>query len=175
MENNILIKLHTLMRNDPYVKSIAEAIEKELLLISDSLIDIDNQMWFEKITWMINKELDDLGIELQSNSDINNMRSIIEARWKNNGKSDIKLLQSIANSWDENSINVKFTNGNIQIEFLDGYGSPIYISDFEKELERAKPAHLPILFLYRYLLIESIHEQMSIGDIEKLTLDKFEF
>ena len=40
-------------------------------------------------------------------------------------------------------------------------------------LDEVKPAHLAIVYTFRYLLIKDIHEVMTLSEVEATTLKKF--
>lgn len=171
--NRILKLQHKLVREDPYVIDMTKATDLSIEDIEKALEDIEKQFWFDTMTWGADILAKQLDIKIPANTSIEDKRSILEARWKNSGKSDIYLLQAIADSWKNGEIEVGFVNGKIQIKFIGEYGAPSDINSLKREIDLAKPAHLGVFYLFKYLLIRDIHEVLTLEQMESLTLDKF--
>lgn len=171
--NKIIKLMHTLVRADPYVLELTDAMDATLNEIVLAIADMKNQLFFDTMTWEIDRLAKILNITFASGTSIEDKRSIIEARWKSSGKSDIYLLQAIADSWKNGEIDVRFVSGKIEIKFVGEYGVPTDLESLKKEIDKAKPAHLGVLYLFKYLLIGDIHEVLTIGQMDSITLDKF--
>ena len=83
------------------------------------------------------------------------------------------FLQAICDSWKNGEIDVFFINGRIQIKFVGKYGVPSDLNLLKIELNKSKPAHLAMDYLFRYLLIKNIHNVMTINELQNTSLDKF--
>ena len=119
------------------VKTLREvtSLEKELKVANENLEELEKELDYKtKATTIEGKRIE------------------IEARWKTTGKCDLELLQTIANSWRNGEIDVKFINGTIEIVFISLIGIPDDIEVLKASLGEAKPAHLGINFQYRYRL-----------------------
>ncbi|MGL5315187.1 MAG: hypothetical protein ACRC92_18170, partial [Peptostreptococcaceae bacterium] len=92
---------------------------------------------------------DQLAYNTMSNT-LEGKREELEGRWKTSGKCDLKLLQTIANSWRNGQVGVMFTNACIQITFISIVGIPRDIDALKGAIEEAKPAHLPVEYTFRY-------------------------
>lgn len=171
---SLISNLNKLQRNDPYTINILDAISKEIDLINNEIIDFNNENYFDTMTWYVDVLAKQLAIKLDVNLPIEEKRSIIEGRWKSSGKSDIYLLQSIADSWKNGEIGVDFVAGKIQIKFNSIFGIPANLDNLKIELEKSKPAHLPIIYLLKYLLIQDV-DSMTLEILEQQILDKFAF
>ena len=68
-----------------------------------------------------------------------------------------------------------FKNGKIQITFVGSFGVPDDLDSLKLAIGEVKPAHIGFEIIYKYLLIENIHEVMTIEDLEKITLEQFAF
>lgn len=171
--NKIIKLMNELIRADPYVLNVTDSINVTIDEISLAVEDIKNQIFFDTMTWEIDNLAKILNITFALGTSIEDKRSIIEARWKSSGKSDIYLLQAIADSWKNGEIEVEFITGKIQIKFIGEYGAPSDINSLKREIDLAKPAHLGVIYLFKYLLIKDIHEVLTLEQMESLTLDKF--
>ena len=171
--NKIIKLMHELIRADPYVLNVTDSINVTIDEISLAVSDIKNQIFFDTMTWEIDNLAKVLNITFSPGTSIEDKRSIIEARWKSSGKSDIYLMQAIADSWKNGEIEVEFVSGKIQIKFIGEYGAPSDLESLKREIDKAKPAHLGVIYLFKYLLIKDIHEVLTLEQMESLTLDKF--
>ena len=86
---------------------------------------------------------------------------------------DIALLQAVADSWRNGDIDVTFPDGKIHITFVGSYGVPNDLDTLISMLDEVKPAHLAIVYTFRYLLIKDIHEVLTLSEVEATTLKKF--
>lgn len=169
-----LIKnLHTLQRNDPITNEILSAIASEIDVLESQIIDFDTQYFFDTVTWYINTLAKQLNIKIDASLPIDEKRAIIESKWKSDGKSDIYLLQAIADSWKNGEIDVDFVSGKIQIKFNSFFGVPPNLDNLKNALRTAAPSHLPILYLFRYFLINDIHGVMTLEQLEQQPLGNF--
>lgn len=129
----------------------------------DSLNE-DGCIYFEKLLKIIPEEGDS----------IENRRARIQAKWLSNNHNSIVLIRSICSSWNDGEAEADFINGKIQLKFKT-IGTPLNLNTLLKSIEIVKPAHIPILTLFSYLIIETIHEVKTIEEMEELTIDMFEF
>lgn len=173
-KERLMASLNKIVGKDPYINEVVKSSGIEIDQVEHVLKDIYKQNWFDTMTWGADVIAKDMGISFPVGMSIEDKRAIIEGRWKNDGKSDIHLLQLIADSWKNGEADIRFENGNIVVRFINEYGTPVDLDSLKKELDNAKPAHLPILFLYRYFLIEDI-EGMTLEELETQKIDKFAF
>lgn len=171
--DNLINNMHQLSRNDPFTLELLQAISKELDSISKNQSDFVNEYFFDTATWYLDKYAKELNIKFASDTPIEEKRAIIEAKWKSSGKADIFLLQAIADSWKNGEIEVSFTDGKINVKFNSILGVPSDLTNLKTALETAKPAHLAILYLFKYLLIKEIHNIMTIEELSQTKLSNF--
>ena len=174
-KDRLISNLHKILREDSYITEICTSSGIEMDNVIDLATDIYNNYFFDTMTWGADIVANWMNITFDPNLTQDEKNSLIEARWKNNGKSDIDLLQNIANSWKNGDTTVSFTNGTIQIKFVGDYGTPSDLSGFQSEIEKAKPAHLIVEYLFKYLLISDIDQVMTISQIQTMTLNEFAF
>lgn len=178
MDNQKIITLmHHLVRNDPYTKDITDAIDIKINEINDVAQDLYNQFWFDTMTWGADVLANFLGIKFKTNTQIEEKRSIVEARWKNSSKADLYLLQAIAESWQNGETEVTFVNAKIIIKFISEYGIPANLDNFKAEIEKAKPAHLPYEFIFAFMTwdqFDTYNKTWDMWDTLNLMWDEFE-
>lgn len=174
-KDRLLNNLHKILREDTYINELCRSSGIELDILENVLEDIYNQYWFDTMTWGADILAKQLNVKLPINLTQEEKNSLLQARWRASGKSDVFLLQNICDSWKNGEITVSFINGKIQIKFTGEIGIPSDLTSLKSEIDKAKPAHLAVDYLFRYFLIKDIHEVMTLEQIEQQTLDKFVF
>lgn len=169
----LIQNMHKLQRNDPFTLAELETIAEELDIVGAQILDFKTQYYFDTVTWYIGTLAKELGIHINPTLPIEEQRAIIESRWKIDGKSDIFLLHAIADSWKNGEIEVDFIDGKIQVKFASIVGVPPNLDNLKDALETAKPAHLAILYLFKYLLIKDVHNKMTLAQLEQQKLANF--
>ena len=91
-----------------------------------------------------------------------------------NNHNTLSLIQAICRSWNDGEAEADFINGKIQLKFKT-IGTPANLNSLLEAIGIVKPAHIPVLTLFSYLIIETIHEVKTIEEMEELTIDMFEF
>ncbi len=173
--DELLRKINKLNAHDPMVQEIMNAIGTELDSIDTSIAEIVADMFFDSCSEdMVLAYEKEAAITPQNGQAIEGRRAAIEARWKSSGKTDLEILRQVAASWKNGKVDVDFVNNKIQITFTDSYGLPADRKGLEAALDEVKPAHLPIVYLVRYLMIADI-ERMTLSELEKQLLKDFAF
>lgn len=169
----LLNNMHQLSRTDPFTIELLNAISKKLDTIELNQSDFVNQYFFDTATWYLDKYAKELNIKFSTNTPLEEKRAIIEAKWKSSGKADIFLLQAISDSWKNGEIEVSFTDGKINVKFNSIMGVPLDLTNLKTALETAKPAHLAIIYLFKYLLVKDIHNVMTLNQLSQTKLSNF--
>ncbi|WP_027399090.1 putative phage tail protein [Anaerovorax odorimutans] len=172
-KERLINNLNKLIRQDEYIQELCKSIGTEIDVVEQGLHDLYNQFWFDTMTWGADVIAKQLNIKLNPILTQAEKNSLIEARWKNSGKSDIELLQNIADSWKNGEINVSFIDGKIIIKFIGEFGTPTDLESLKVEIDKAKPCHLLVNYVFKYLLIKDIHNVMTINQLQAMTLDNF--
>ena len=174
-KEKILYRINKLNAKDPMVEEIISAIATEMDVIDEEAQQIINDMFFstcsEEMLRFYEKEA---GITPLPGQSIDGRRSSVEARWKSTGRVDVEQLQAVADSWKNGKVDVDFVGNEIQITFVDEYGTPADTDGLEKALDEIKPAHLPIVYFIRYLMLSDI-ESMALSELESHYLKDFAF
>ena len=148
----MLKNLHKIFRKDPYINEILKTAGIDLDKINSEADRIKLEMFFDTMTLtgikIYSKEMNYIP-QAQS---LDGQREEIEARWKTSGKSDLKLLQTIADTYRNGEIKVLFINGVLDIRFISLVGIPDNIEILMKLIDEAKPAHIPYKYSYIYRL-----------------------
>lgn len=167
MQERLLDNLNRIMRNDEYIQAICKATGLEMDEIKAIIQEIYKNLFFDTMTWGIEFLAKELDITFRKSITREEKISIIKARLRSQGKVDAMLLQSICDSWHRGSVAVSFVDGHIQLEFIDIGGIPTDLPSLKHEIEKAKPAHLAISYIIKWLVWE-------MWDEWNLTWDEFE-
>ncbi len=168
--------LNRVYRLDTFVEILLSPIGKYLDKIYTILTLLRNNFFFDSLDesgCLYFEKL--LAITPSPEDTIENRRARIQAKWLSNNHNCITLIQNICNSWTDGEAIANFVGGKISIEFTKTIGTPANLNSLLEAVKEIKPAHIPILVLFRYLIIEEIHEVMDIEELETIEIDKFEF
>lgn len=144
----LLNNMHKLHRKDPYIVNHMGAVGAELDYIKEEVDNVGKEFFFDSMTnigiGVLEEEMD-----FYTTGSIEDRQSQIEARWKTGGKCSTVSLQEIADSWNNGKVLISFVNAVIKVIFND-LGVPGDIEKLKDALEEAKPAHIPIEFIFIY-------------------------
>jgi hypothetical protein len=150
-KTDMISYLNKLYRDDPWVNELFNSAGVEMDKIGDLLDEIVNQMFFDTAIedgLMIYEK--ELGITTNTSLNLADRRSAISAKWKMGSKSDLELIQLIADSWHNGAVEVEFLSGKIHVQFVSIYGIPTDLDGLKDAIEQIKPAHLAIYYTFKY-------------------------
>lgn len=160
-------------RQDPWVLALADAILGVLEDQSRRSLEIRAQLSLETITWALEIEERAAGIIPPAGATLESRRSVLAARYRSSGKVSIETIQAVADAWRNGEVEVGFVGGRIQVRFVGSFGVPEDLSGLQQALSATIPAHLPIDYLFQYLLIRDIHEVKTLSEMQQLLLNQF--
>jgi len=172
-KDGFLNLLPSLYRLDTFLNDLFTSIANVFNKTQNLIISVKNEFNFSTMVYRIPYYENLLKIIPTSNQTLDDRRAMIRARWIAKGHNSIQLLQNVLNSWINGETEIHFIDGKLKITFNSIYGIPTNFQAVLDTLDIIKPAHLAYLIIYKYLLIEDIHEVMTLEDLETLTLDKF--
>lgn len=175
MNKELLIsKINPLNACDPLSVEIISAIAEELDDVEVENEDVFNGMFFSKCSEeVLDMYLKQSGIVPMPNQTKDDLRASLEAKWKSDGKVDLKLIQSVAESWRK-GVSVDYEKGKIVITFTDTTGMPSDIEGLEIAIDEVKPAHLPIIYKVIYLYVKDI-SAMTVKELQEQKINMFAF
>ncbi len=174
-KNDVIKRINKLNAVDPMVDNVIAAIAAEMDRTDQDAQQIIADMYFDTCSeQMLEFYEREAGITPLQGQGIDGRRSAVEAKWKSSGKIDIAMLQAVADSWQHGKVDVDFVNNKIQITFVDQFGLPSDRAGLELALDEVKPAHLPIIYFVRYLMVADV-EAMTLTELESHILSDFAF
>ncbi|MDR6883802.1 putative phage tail protein [Bacillus sp. 3255] len=140
--------------------------------LNGSLDDAINQAIVDRATWGLSYWEDFLGIKTDISKPYAQRRSVIKSKIRGTGTVTVELLQKVVSSYQNGTIEVTQNPAlyQITINFSGFLGAPPNMEDVRAAIEAIKPAHLVVVYKFRYLSIAEV-EVMTIYEIEHTTLD----
>lgn len=141
-----------LYQRDAFVRAIYAAAGGTVEAILTVLDDTEKQEFFDTMTEAGVRLIEGyLGIDPPVNADISERRQNVQSNWlaAKGKKFTIKMVHDLAEAWDNGAVDVQFTEGKIVISFTEIYGVPKYIESITATIDKIKPAHIGLLFVYR--------------------------
>jgi len=148
--------------------------ERELILfVIDQIFAACASLWgLER--WEV-----DLGLESYAGKPDEQRRSRIISKLRGEGTVTINLIKNVAESYDGGTVDVTEQPElyQITITFVDTRGVPPNIEDLKEAIEEIIPAHLEVIYQYRYLIwdeLDALNITWDALDALNLTWDEFE-
>ena len=174
IKDAIIKLLNVVYRDDPFTIDFTQAVAKVFQRLIDFTESIKNNMFFDSLDedgakWWENF----LAITPTNAQTLEDRQSKIQAKWLSKYHNDMELIQRVCDAWKNGEVEADFVNGKIQIQFVGSFGIPSDLDSLKESVEEIKPAHLDFLILFKYLLIENIHEVKTIEEMQQITIDSF--
>lgn len=172
----ILSYLNKNYRTDNLTIDIAKSLQTKFEALNEAINNLKNNFYFDKLTLEGIEYFEALLKITPTNKQTqDDRRAAIQAKWQSNNHNYLQLIQNICNAWKNGEIEANFINGKIKLIFVGEYGVPDDLEGLLKAINDIKPAHIGYETLFKYLLIEDIHEVKTIEQMEGLTLEMFAF
>lgn len=168
-------RLHKFERKSKFVKDLFSAVSNQLDKITSFLDVLKAQFFFDTITIALPLYEKMMKITPLPDSSLADRRTTVQARWRATGHNSIKLIQELCEYFIKGDIEAKFVGGKIRLNFINSYGIPsenLFLS-LINQINEVKPAHLALLWKFRYLLIKDIHKKMTINDMQTYTISQY--
>lgn len=165
--------LPTLYRKDPWILALAAALGEALEQQSAGIASLGPQMSLDTVSWNLAVEERVAGIVPPSGATIDSRREALKAQWRSGGKVDRDQVQRVADAWQNGAVEVTFAQGRIVVQFVGPYGVPEDLSVLQDAVARVIPAHLPVDYRFRYLLIRDIHQVKTLAEMDQIPLNQF--
>lgn len=168
--------LNKVYRLDKFIEVWLAPISIEVARLYNQVSAIKNNYFFDTLDADGCRHYEKLlGLVTDESVSLEDRRSRIQAKWLSNNHNNIALIQSVCNSWKNGEISADFIEGVIRLTFIGAYGTPDDLDSLRYAVNEIKPAHIPYILLFRYLLIKEIHEVKTIAQMEQLTINMFAF
>lgn len=141
-----------------------------------AVFDVERQLDVSTATWGLALYERDYGLMPNVSETDNERRARIKSRMRGAGTSTTEMLQNLAAAYvdGQTSINDLQELFRLQVQFTGPLGIPTNLDDLTNALRDARPAHMEIEYLLRYLLIREV-AKMTVGGLGEQTIDRFAF
>ncbi len=167
IKDDIIALINKAYRTDAFVNDFTGAVTSVMNNIIAFCNSVHDNIFFDSldnecVEWWENL----LAIVPASYQTIDDRRSKIQAKWLSKYHNDVELLQRVCNSWKNGEIVVDFVGGKITLTFVSTYGIPSDLTALKASIEEIKPAHIPLLYVIKYLLKKEIHHVLTKSEME---------
>lgn len=162
-------------RKDPWIIALVNAMQAVLEAQEAAARSVTAQESLDTVTWNLAVEERLAGITPPAGATLESRRTALKAKWRSGGKLTIEQVQAVADAWKNGEVVVSFPDGRILVQFVGAFGVPEDMDSLKAALRLVVPAHLPVDYLLRYLLIRDIHEVMTLTELEMQPLSNFAF
>ena len=165
--------LPVLYRTDPWILTLAAAMENVLERQEAEIAELGLQISLDTVSWNLSVEERVAGIVPPAGASMASRREALKAQWRSGGKVDRDQVQRVADAWRNGAVEVTFAQGRIVVRFVGPYGAPEDLDVLQNAVARVIPAHLPVDYQFRYLLIRDIHLVKTLAEMEQIPLNQF--
>lgn len=161
-------------REDPWVIALTSAMQGVMEKQERRSGEITVQQFLSSVTWNLPVEERIAGLVPSFGATDEERRTALKAKWRSGGKLSIEQLQAVADSWQDGAVDVTFPKGRIIVQFAGEFGIPANMDALKAALRGVVPAHLPIDYRFRYILVRDI-KIMTLGELQQQKIQNFAF
>lgn len=161
-------------REDPWIMALTNAIQGIMEKQERRSREITVQQFLSSVTWNLPVEERIAGLAPPSGATNGERRTALKAKWRSGGKLSIEQLQAVADAWKDGAVDVTFPKGRIMVQFVGEFGIPANMDTLKAALREVAPAHLPIDYRFRYILVRNI-KIMTLGELQQQKIQNFAF
>lgn len=164
-----------LYKGDLTCRSVLNAGADQLELLENGMEDVLRQLFVDTATWGLASWEEFLGLLTDAAKSDNDRRAVIRSQLRGSGTVTAELLQSVAQAYDNGQIEVLEEPElyKLTIRFAGTIGLPPNLDDLKAAVEAVKPAHLAVVYVFKYLLVNQVHNVMTIEELEGRSLYDF--
>ena len=144
--------------NATSIKDITSPIDLENEYQGNLVLEITNQFIVKTATYTLDRYEQQYGLAINPNISIEERRSRIKAKMRSIGAVTESMLRNLISAWTNASVDiiVDYVNFTVTIKFTSGIGIPTAIQDVFNALNAVLPAHLILIFVFKYRRYEEL-------------------
>lgn len=144
--------MHKIFRADPWLGELFDAAGIALAEVMAFLDVQEKNLFFDTASKARLMQYEkEAGLTMTGGQTESDRQSRLMAKWRGAEKCTLNALQNVADSWKNGIIRIGFANGHIYVTFISPIGVPQDLSGLKDALEEVKPAHLGMIFEFKYL------------------------
>lgn len=162
-------------RESLVMAAIFGTVAEELAAAGADNDDIETQLNISTATWGLDIWEKTLDLVPYPDKPYSQRRERIISKLRGHGVVNRAFLETVAESYYGGDIDVINSAATYEftVKFISEIGVPENLDDIKEAIEDVKPAHLAIIWAFRYLLIKDVHEVMTITQIQTHKLTDF--
>jgi hypothetical protein len=163
---------------EPHVKDIQDAIGQQVEQEQQARDDLLLQCRPSTATWGLAIYEREFGITPDINKPQDQRLSVLRAKMRGQGTTTKPMLQSMAASFSggEVDVNERFAEYITEIKFVGTWGTPPNVNDLWDSIREILPAHLDLIFTYRYLTWRELNAQsLTFAELSAMNMQWNEF
>lgn len=163
------------LRDVNYYNDIMSAEGAEIDRFFFNAQNLTEQYFVEKANWGLEQWELFLGIPIDKTKPDSFRRSTIIAKIRGTGVVTVEMIKNVAESFANGEVEVieNLAPYTFKIKFVGVLGAPPNIEDLFNAINEIKPAHMSVVYEYRYLLINQVHNVLKINEIQQRKLTDF--
>lgn len=163
------------LRQVDYYNDIMSAEGAEIERFFFNAQNLTEQYFVDMAGWGLDQWELFLGIPTDKTKPDSFRRSTIIAKIRGTGVVTVEMIKNVAESFANGEVEVieNVAPYTFKIKFVGVLGAPPNINDLFNAINEIKPAHLSVIYEYRYLLINQVHQAMKINKIQQRKLTDF--
>jgi hypothetical protein len=149
------------------MRVMVETEGQEFDQLQQDIGELLDQYFVGTANWGLERWESEFGIVPAAGQPDDQRRSVIRSRIRGTGTVTVSLLKNVAEAYDRGSVEVTQQQALYQftVRFVDTLGLPPNLDDLKAAIEDVKPAHLAVVFAFRYLLVSEVNS-MTINQIQ---------
>lgn len=126
-----------------------------------------NQYFASVATWGLDNWENELGLTPAPSQPDSERRDRIVSRLRGTGTATIRVVKNVAESYDGGGIDVVEDHAayTVSIVFVDTRGVPPNIEDLKAAVRAVVPAHLSLIYEFRYTLFQDLNGVFTYGEL----------
>lgn len=162
-------------RESLVMAAIFGTVAEELAAAGADNDDIETQLNISTATWGLDIWEKTLDLVPYPDKPYSQRRERIISKLRGHGIVNKAYLEDVAESYYGGDIDITNSAATYEftVSFISTFGVPENLDDIKAAIEDVKPAHLAVLWAFRYLLIRDVHEVMTLSEMETHVLTDF--
>lgn len=176
MGNDLFVRVPERYQKSAEAGEILRAVQPEFNRMQDVIDSFTDQLLLSGATWGIDRWEQDYGIDSNIVQTLTERRDHVRSKLRGAGTINSSALEQIAAAFvaGETQVTERPADYAVDMLFHGVIGIPTNLADLQDTLREMLPAHLAIVFLFRYLLVREVR-QMTVAALEEQNISSFAF
>lgn len=175
----MLSYLPKLYERSRVVEDLLQAEGAEFDELRKALDQILDQAFVRTATWGLDRWEQELGLTVATWQSTTERRDRLASHLRGYGTATISIVKAVAQAYDQGTVDVVQDHPHYRVilHFVDTRGVPTNLSDLQKAVRAIVPAHLEVVYEFRYTTWDEVDSRgwtWDALDALGLTWDEFE-